>query len=133
MINIDMKISEILCEGATDLVAKFYKEASKDFDQFQNLEDFNYKNKNKEYYDLFFKDWFDKEITPVFRTPVLPAQDNYTNIPTHGKLQSPGFRGLNYALAKAGLPYNHKVQDYDPSVPISNSANMDAASGNNGE
>lgn len=112
-----MRIKDILNEDATDIVARFYKEASKKNDRYYNPEDVKYKNNNGEYYTEYFKEWFDNETVPVFTKPVTKAQPEYTVTPKDGKLQSPGYRGLQYALAAAGLPYNHDVQLYkaDPS------------------
>jgi len=111
-----MRIKDILLESPTDVVARFYKEAGKDADQFFNPEDVKYKNKNHEYYDEHFKDWFTEEIVPVFTKPTTTPQPEYTNRPKEGKLQSPGYRGKQYALARADLPYDHNVQDYRPNL-----------------
>jgi len=127
-----MKLKDILKESPTDIVARFYKEASPKSDRFYNLEDVIYKEKNNEYYDEYFKKWFTEEITPVFTTPVTKAQPVYNSKPTGSNLQSPGYRGLQYALAAAGLPYNHNVQKYHPNAPALVSSDMDAARNNNG-
>lgn len=129
-----MKIKEFLGESATDVVARFYKESSKDAEKFYNPEVVKYKKENQEYYDEHFKEWFNEEVVPVFTRPVTAPQPEYTNDPKQGKLQSPGYRGLQYALAAAGLPYNHKVQAYraDPSRLLA-SHTMDGAQNNNGQ
>lgn len=129
-----MKMKELLNEGVTDIVARFYIEASKDCDRFFNPEDVKYKEKNAEFYEEYFKGWFEEGHVPVFTKPVNVPQPEYTNDPKPGKLQSPGYRGLQYALAAAGLPYNHNVQEYrsDPSKIIA-TQNMDAARNNNGQ
>lgn len=111
-----MKIYEILTEDVTDLVARFYKEASKDMDRFYNPEDVKYKEKNSKYYDEFFKNWYKEDEVPVFTKPVIEPQPEYTNKPKKEKLQSPGYRGLQYALCAAGLPYDHNVQRYKPNL-----------------
>lgn len=128
-----MKIKDILLEDVTDVIARFYKEASKDSDRFMNPEDVKYKDINRKYYDEYFKEWYSDEKVPVFKKPVTKAQPEYRTIPKDGKLQSPGYRGLQYALAHAGLPYNHHVQRYDPAFPLSTTVNMDAARNNNGQ
>ena len=73
----------------------------------------------------------------MFKDPVTPAQPEFTNEPKQGKLQSPGFRGLQYALAAAGLPYNHNVQKYEVNaskiVATAASDAMNAARNNNGQ
>lgn len=107
-----MKVKDILLESASDVVARFYKEAGKKFDGFYNPEDVKYKDQTKEYYEKYFEEWFAEGRVPVFTKPVTKAQPPYTNFPKGGKLQSPGYRGLQYALANAGLPYNHNVQAY---------------------
>ena len=134
VINNDMKIKDILNEGATDVVARFYKEASADSEKFYNPENVKYKGQNKEYYEKYFKQWFNEDIVPVFIKPVDKPQPEYTNHPKEGKLQSPGYRGQQYALAAADLPYDHKVQKFmtDPARLLASHV-MDAARNNNGQ
>lgn len=129
-----MKIRDILNEDATCSVARFYKEASKDYERFYNSEVSKYKGKNSDYYDEYFKDWFDNEQVPVFTKPVSKPQKEYNTVPQGTKLQSPGYRGLQYALAAAGLPYNHSVQRYrtDPARAVA-SQTMDGARNANGQ
>jgi len=126
-----MKIKEILKESPTDLVARFYKEASAEADRFYNLEDVKYKEKNAKYYDENFKGWFKNDIVPVFEKPSTKPQPEYRPKPVGSELQSPGYRGLQYALAAAGLPYNHGVQKYQPNAPLAPSAEMDACRNTN--
>jgi hypothetical protein len=128
-----MKITDILNENVTDTVARFYKEAGSDFDKFYNLEDTQYKEKNSKYYDEHFEQWFAEGVVPVFTKPVDTPQPLYNSKPTGSKLQSPGYRGLQNALHAAGLPYNHKVQGYDPSAPAIMSSEMNGALNNNGQ
>lgn len=129
-----MKLKDILLESPTDSVARFYKEAGKDFERFYNPEVVKYQEKNSEYYDEYFKEWFAKDIVPVFTKPVDKPQPAYSSTPKGSKLQSPGFRGLQYALAAAGLPYNHNVQGYkpDPNRMLA-SQTMDGAKNSNGQ
>jgi hypothetical protein len=129
-----MKLKDILLESPTDVVARFYKEASESYDQFYNPEDVKYKKKNKNYYEEHFKDWFNEDVVPVFTKPVEEPQPEYRTKPQEGKLQTPGYRGLQYALAAAGLPYNHNVQQYktDPARAVA-STTMDSARNNNGQ
>lgn len=120
-----MKLIDLLLESPTDTVARFYKEASEETDRFYNPEDVKYKKQNTNYYDQYFKEWFDNGIVPVFTKPVNKPQPEYTNKPKDGKLQSPGFRGLQYALCASDLPYDNKVQKYDPSFSnIQSSSDM---------
>lgn len=129
-----MKIKDILNEGVTDIVARFYVEASKESDKFMNPENVKYKEKNAEFYEKHFKDWFNEGVVPVFTKPVTAPQPEFTNTPKTGKLQSPGYRGLQYALAGAGLPYNHNVQRYEPNASrMIASQTMDGARNNNGQ
>lgn len=128
-----MKLKDILTESSTDVVARFYKEAGKDFDRFYNKEDVEYKEKTKGYYEKFFDSWFKEGIAPVFAKPTTPAQAEYTNKPGKGKLQSPGYRGQQYAKARADMPYDHNVQRYEPNAPAIMSTYMDAARNNNGQ
>lgn len=129
-----MKIKDILNESATDVVARFYKEASTESDKFYNPEDVKYKEKNKEYYEEHFKQWFSEDIVPVFTKPTAKPQPEYTNRPKEGKLQSPGYRGLQYARCAADQPYDHDVQAYraDPQRLLA-SHTMDGARNNNGQ
>jgi hypothetical protein len=129
-----MKIKDLLNEGATDIVARFYVEANADSERRFNPENVKYKEKNNEFYQDYFKEWFKEGVVPVFTKPVTKSQSEYTNDPQPGKLQSPGFRGLQYALAAAGLPYNHNVQEYksDPARLIA-SQTMDGARNNNSQ
>ncbi len=80
---------------------------------------------NAAYYEEHFKEWFNEDIVPVFTKPVDKPQPEYNTIPEGTKLQSPGYRGLQYALASAGLPYNHNVQKYQPTAPAVMSSEMD--------
>lgn len=133
-INNAMKLKEILNESATDVVARFYKEAGRDLDKFYNPENVKYKDKTQEYYDKYFEEWFAEDVVSVFTKPVDKPQPEYTVKPKEGKLQSPGYRGLQYALAKAGLPYNHNVQRYEPNPARMLAAQtMDGARNNNGQ
>ncbi len=129
-----MKIKDLLNESATDIVARFYKEANADSDRFYNLEDVRYKEKNSKYYDEHFKQWFTEDIVPVFTKPVDTPQKPYTSLPQGSKIQSPGYRGLQYALAAAGLPYNHDVQKYKPNAQsLVVSDTMNGARNSNGQ
>ena len=129
-----MKIKQILGESVTDIVARFYLEASESYDKFYNTEVVKFKEKNHEYYDEHFKKWFSEEIFPVFTKPTTKPQPEYTNIPKAGKVQSPGYRGQQYALAASGLPYDHKVQRYEPNIAnIIAPSTMIASRNNNGQ
>ena len=125
-----MKFKDLLLESPTDVVARFYKEAGEDYEKFYNPEVVKYRDKNSKYNDEHFKGWFNEGIVPVFTKPVDKAQPVYNNVPQGSKLQSPGFRGLQYALAAAGLPYNHNVQEYktDPNRMLA-SQTMDTSKG----
>lgn len=127
-----MKIKEILKESPTGLVARFYKEASASTDRFFNLEIKKYKEKNTKYYESHFGEWYESDVVPVFEKPAHKSQPEYRPKPAGSELQSPGYRGLQYALAAAGLPYNHGVQKYNPAAPAVTSAEMDACRNNNG-
>jgi hypothetical protein len=130
----NMKLKDLLLESPTDAVARFYIEASADSDKFFNPEDVKYKEKNRKYYEEYFKEWFNEDVVTVFTKPVDEPQPEYTNLPKPSKLQSPGFRGLQYALAAAGLPYNHDVQDYKvDAARILATQTMDGARNNNGQ
>jgi hypothetical protein len=53
-----MKFKDLLLESPTDTVARFYKEAGKDYEKFYNPEVVKYQDKNTKYYDEYFKKWF---------------------------------------------------------------------------
>ena len=128
-----MKIKDVLNEGVTDIVARFYKEAGRDFDKFYNREDVEYKDKTREYYNEFFEDWYSDDIVPVFLKPVAKPQKEYTNKPKEGVLQSPGYRGQQYAKQRADMPYDKNVQGYIPNASdMLPSHTMDGAINNNG-
>jgi hypothetical protein len=129
-----MKIKDILLESPTDIVARHYIEASQKFDKFYNPEDVKYKEKNHKYYDEHFKQWFNEEIVPVFTKPTQRPQAEWTNTPKEGKIQSPGYRGREYALARAGLPYDKNVQRYQTNLGnVWAPSTMVASRANNGQ
>jgi hypothetical protein len=129
-----MKLKELLLESPTDIVARFYKEAGDRFDSQYNPEDAKYKKQAQAYYDENFKEWFAEQIVPVFTKPIDKPQPPYTVTPKDGKLQSPGYRGLQHAKAAAGLPYNHDVQRYTPNASkMLAPKTMDATLNNNGQ
>lgn len=115
MINNVMKLADLLLENSTDLVAKYYIDATKSFDERYNTEAAINSHKNQEYYKEYFKEWYKNGTTPVFEKPGKPTQSSYDHNPKKGVIQSPGYRGKQNALKAAGLPYNKYTQDYDPS------------------
>lgn len=129
-----MRIKDIITESSTDVVARYYKEASKSSDKFYNPEIAKYKEKNDLYYKEYFEEWFKNESVPLFTKPVTQPQPEYTNKPKDGKLQSPGYRGLQYSKAAAGLPYDKNVQPYkvNPAMILAKQT-MDGARNNNGQ
>ena len=129
-----MKIKDIITESSTDIVARFYKDPTIGSDRHFNPEAVRYKEKNVEYYEKYFGSWYDKEEPPVFEKPVATPQRPYNTTPTGSKVQSPGYRGLQYALAAAGLPYNKNVQGYSPSLANATpSHTMDGSINANGQ
>lgn len=128
-----MNIKDLLNESTTDIVARFYKEASKDYEEMYNPDVVKYKKKNAAYYEEHFKDWFKDDVVSVFDKPTAKPAKPFTTIPQGSKLQSPGYRGLQYALAHAELPYNHNVQKYQPASPAIMSSEMDGCRNNNGQ
>ena len=112
-----MLIKEILKESSTDLVARYYVQASEEYEKHYNGEAAHFAEMNKEYYKEYFEDWFKNGTVPIFEKPVTPAQPEYRNKPREGQVQSPGYRGKQYALKAAGLPYDHHVQKYTPTMP----------------
>jgi hypothetical protein len=109
-----MKLRELLNESPTDLVARYYIEASDEYESYYNGEAHHFANENKEYYKEYFENWFKNGTVPVFEKPVTPAQPEYRHNPLPGQQQSPGYRGKQNALKAAGLPYDHHVQNYNP-------------------
>lgn len=129
-----MKVKDLLLESSADIVARFYVEASLEYDKFYNPEDSQYKEKNQSYYKKHFKEWFQQHQTPVFSKPCEPAQPPYRNRPQPNQQQSAGYRGLQYSLAAAGLPYDHNVQRYEPNMAkMIAPQTMDAARNSNGQ
>lgn len=116
MINTYMKLHELLNEDCTDLVAGYYVEASKELDRQYNPEATHFANENKEYYEKYFKDWFNEGEIPIFEKPVIPAQPSYRHNPQPGQSQSAGYRGKQNALRAAGLPYNKDVKSFNPRI-----------------
>lgn len=116
-----MKFADLLLESPTDIVARLYKEASADFDKHYNPEDAIYKQKSADYYQKYFKDWYEFGKTPVMDKPPKSRQPKYTVKPGKTDKQSPGYRGLQYAKARAGLEYDKTVQPYkaNPSFSFS--------------
>lgn len=93
-----MKIKDILKEGVTDIVARFYKEAGDDFDSKFNPEHTRFKALEKEYYKTLFTDG----STPIFSTPNKESGKKFTTTPSPKEIESAGFRGLQRALKKSG-------------------------------
>lgn len=129
-----MKLQEILQESSADIVARFYREATEASDRHYNPEASKYKDQTRSYYKKNLGDWFEKGEVPVFTKPITKAQPKYDVNPGQDKLQSPGYRGLQYARAAAGLPYDKNVQKYrvNPSNLLK-SQTMDATLNNNGQ
>lgn len=114
-----MKIKDLLTESTvTDIVARFYVQASEDSDRFYNPEIAKYKEKTRAFYEEFFEEWFKDEEVSVQLKPLTKSQPPYTVKPKPGKSQSPGYRGLQYAKARAGMPYDHNVQRYNSRPPV---------------
>lgn len=129
-----MKVRDILNESTSDIVARFYKEATEASDRFYNPEASHYKDLTRSYYENELKSWFEDGEVPVFSKPTTKPQPEYDVHPKAGKLQSPGYRGLQYARAAAGLPYNHDVQPYtvNPNKILATQT-MDNVRNNNGQ
>lgn len=117
-----MKLLELLNESPVDLVAKYYKDASKSLDNRYNCEANYFADINKEYYENNFKEFYENGTIPVFDKPAKPTEASYDHNPKKNDRQSPGYRGKQNALKAAGLPYNKYTQNYDASqVPAAQS------------
>ena len=108
-----MRISEILTHSVTDTVARHYKEASASTDAYYNPEAVDYMHKNREYYQKYFAGSAEPGATPVFTDQVDKPGAKYTAVPKRGQRQSPGYRGLQYTRARAGLDYDRNTQAPD--------------------
>lgn len=118
-----MRISEILTHSVTDTVARHYKEASASTDEYYNPESVDYMRKNREYYQKYFADSAKTGATPVFTGQVDKPLPKYNVVPKRGERQSPGYRGLQYTKARAGMDYDRNTQApvRGSSIPLSSS------------
>ena len=110
MISIDMKLADLLLESSTDVVARHYKEASSNFDAYYNKECELYKQKSEDYYQKYFEQWYKDGSIPVIAGDDNKDVKKYSTVPTETSQQSPGYRGLQYAKARAGQKYDKNVQ-----------------------
>ncbi|BDR25776.1 hypothetical protein RVBP17_1810 [Pseudomonas phage sp. 30-3] len=111
MINIVMKIKEIILENKTHI--ELYGAANTDIDAFYNPE--LYTNNQKQIKRYAVLGMTGDGPTPVFKTiPKNPANKPFNNHPKNDDTQSPGFRGLQMAKERAGLPFE-PYQKIDPS------------------
>ncbi len=101
-----MKIREILSEGPTDVVARLYKEAPGHCDAKYNTDAAKYASKNSEYYNQHFKEWRETGHTPVFSKPLKADPHPFNNQPRSDREPSPGYRGLQRAMAASGQEYD---------------------------
>jgi hypothetical protein len=121
-----MKIKEIINESSTDLVARFWKEGDLSIDEMLNTEANEIINKNKSYYQKYFKKCLEHGVTPVF-TDVdnnpTKSNEKWNTYPSPDVRQTAGYRGKQHALARAGIPHQ-TPQKYDPTY-VSNQVKLD--------
>lgn len=99
-----MKLYEIISESNSQ-THLYYPEAVSEFDEMHNSENFKYRVSNKKYY----KDRPKSAGTSVLSKPGKSEEPKYTNKPKNGGMQSPGYRGYNYVLARTGQRYDKHV------------------------
>lgn len=107
-----MKIKEIITESPTDLVAHYHVQASSKIDQYMNSVARQYAEQTKEYYKKNFKKFLDNGNIPVF-TESPKDERQWSVQPDEEAYQSPGYRGKQYAAARANQPYDKKVQKHE--------------------
>jgi len=126
-----MKINEILTESPTDLTAHAYPNAEDDFDELHNREANTFATENRDYYNLYFKEFFSEGIPPVFDkvdNHIDEDAEDWDAHPQKDEIQSAGFRGKQHALERAGIP--HETPDkYDPAAQLSQMALTNAQLG----
>jgi hypothetical protein len=105
-----MKIKEILNESPTDLVAHYHVQGTSDIDQFMNSVARQYSDQTKEYYKNNFKTFFQSGVAPVF-TESPEDEYKWSTQPAKDSYQSAGYRGKQYAAARAKQPYDKNVQN----------------------
>jgi len=112
-----MKIKDLINEDCTDLVAKYYVDASKSLDDKFNPEAAYNSRRNKEHYT----DWNKTGLAPIITKPGKSHQPKYNHNPEGSEVQTPGYRGKQTALKRAGLPYDKHTQAPNLSgmVPVS--------------
>ena len=109
-----MKIKDIITEAPTDLVAHYHVQASSKIDQFMNSVARQYAKQTQEYYKNNFKN----NKTPVF-TESPEDEHKWSVQPTEEAYQTPGYRGKQYASARANQPYDKNVQKHEtPSIGL---------------
>lgn len=104
-----MKIKEILSESPTDLVAHYHVQEESDIDAFMNSVAKQYADQTKEYYKNNFKSFFNSGMVPVF-TESPKDEYKWSTQPAKYSYQTAGYRGKQYAAARAKQPYNKNVQ-----------------------
>lgn len=115
-----MNIKDILNESATDLVANFYERTEENFDNQYNPQAAMIADMNREHYAKYFGDFEESGIPPVFEkvdnNETYPDLVNWDNHPDAAALQTPGYRGQQQALGRAGVPHANNAQKYDPNA-----------------
>jgi hypothetical protein len=105
-----MKIKDILNESYTDLVARYHRGHTDEITDRLNPEASQYRDMVKEYY----KDFFTQDgNTPVFSRStnfVDSTATAWTTKPEKHVKQSAGYRGQQYAKARANIPHDKNTQ-----------------------
>lgn len=97
-----MKVSEIITEGSTALVARYHRDTSELIDQDFNPEANEYRKETQERY------------TENFNGDICSEDEGWSSRPDANARQSAGYRGLQYAFSRSGIPYDKEVQKYNP-------------------
>lgn len=100
-----MRIKEIISESPSDLIARYHDMSRGDF--VPNPEAETFAEVNREYYQRFFKDFFDTDEVFVFdKNDGTEQYDPMTTIPKDGDRYSAGYRGKQLALKHSGQKYD---------------------------
>ena len=121
-----MKFSELINDSPAINAARFYKFPAACANYNSNTKRLS--SHTQKFYKDNFGSWYEKGVVPVFTKPddVDTKAPKLSSIPGDGKVQSPGYRGLQKALALGGLPHAKVVKPkQDMSAELTASLNPD--------
>lgn len=109
-----MRLYEILNEGVTDLVAHYYPDADPNEDNAMNPAVKTYHDENAKHYKRYFEDFYKTGQAPIINDKGDEDAESWTAKPKKHEIQSPGYRGREYAKSRAGQEYDQEVQPFAP-------------------